>query len=133
MRISDLTLCLVVCLPAVGFAGAGFEFGVLDPDIQEALKHRKTRTVGGVYAGTVRPFYVDSDLFLQPIKFKVRNRASCASRNLLQLDGDSTSLDFRNKFDILLKSWVAGREVVLVGKGTCSVQGDEIISVVIPQ
>lgn len=133
MRTASLALCLALYLPGIAFAGVGFEYRFLDPDIQEALKYRKTRTIGGVYEGKVRPFYVDGDLYLQPIDPKIVNRPSCADRNLLRLDDERTSLEFRNKFDILLKSWAAGREVVLIGKGTCSVQGDELIFVVIPR
>jgi hypothetical protein len=133
VRISSLALCLVFFHPIGGHAGTGFGHGSLDPDIYEALKYRKTRTVGGVYVGKIRPFYVDGDLFLQPIDARINDRAGCAARNLLRLDGEPTSLEFRNKFDILLKSWVARREVVLIGKGTCTLQGDELIFVVIPQ
>ena len=133
MRTISLALSLLFHLSVTAAAGIGSESGFLDPEIQEALKYRKTRAIGGVYRGKVRPFYVDGDLFLQPVDTKISNRASCAARNLLRLDGERTSIEFRNKFDILLKSWVADREVVLIGKGTCSVQGDEIIFGVIPK
>ena len=132
VKISSYALYLALCLPFVGFAANGSDYELLSPDIQNVLKYRENRAFGGVYRGKVRPFYVDDNLFLQPIDPKVSNRASCAARSLLRLDGERTSLEFRNKFAILLDSWVADREVVLIGKGTCSIQGDELIFAVIP-
>lgn len=133
VRIASYALYFALCLPVVGFAANGSDYELLSPDIQNVLKYRKTRAIGGIYRGKVRPFYVDGDLFLQPIDSRISNRASCAARNLLRLDGERTSLEFRNKFEILLESWVSDREVVLIGKGTCSIQGDELIFAVIPR
>lgn len=128
MRTTVLVLCLILALPA-----AGVDYGFLDRDIQQVLKYRKGRIIGGIYEGRVRPFYVDDDLYLQLIDAIVHRRPSCAKRNLLQLSDRQRTVEFRNKFDILLRSWVGGRDVVLIGTSTCSPPGDEFIFAVIPR
>lgn len=111
----------------------GSDEALSEPGVEDVLKYRKSRSIGGVYVGKVRPIYVDGDLFLQPVNAEVRDRASCASRDVLRLADEPSTVAFRNKFDLVLRSWLADRELMLIGKGTCSLQGDEIIFAVWPR
>ncbi len=128
LRTTALLLCLIIAVPA-----AGSDYDFLDQDIQKVLKYRQGRSLGGIYIGRVRPFYVDDKLYLQPMGANVHRKPRCAARNLLRLADKKRSLEFRNKFDILLKSWTAGRDVVLIGTNTCCPPGDEFIFAVIPR
>ncbi len=128
MRTTALVLCFIIALPA---AGSDYEF--LNQEIQKVLKYRQGRSIGGIYEGRVRPFYVDDKLYLQPLAAVVHRKPRCATRNLLRLADKRGSVQFRNKFDILLRSWTAGRDVVLIGTRTCQPPGDETIFAVIPR
>lgn len=89
---------------------------------------------GGVYVGKVRPYYWDRILYLEPINPVIQSSPpSCTRRKLLRLGDEETSIAFANKFNLLLHSWLDEREVILVGTGTCTGEGDEQIMVVIPQ
>ena len=68
---------------------------------------------------------------LQPVGARARNRPGCASRNVMRLEDEPNSTVFRNKFEMVLRAWIAQRELILVGKGTCSLQGEELIFSVI--
>jgi len=89
---------------------------------------------GGKYVGKVRPYYFNNVLYLEPVSVEKDSVPSCAKRSLLQLqETDQDGAVFKNKFSILLASWMAERDVELRGNGDCSAEGDEYIFVVIPK
>jgi hypothetical protein len=128
LRAWVLSICLSLSATATALDDA-----ISQQRLQDLLEDRPNRRLGGVYIGKVRPVYVDRDLYLQPIDAAVRHRPGCASREVLRLDDAPGSTAFRNKFEVVLRSWIANREVILVGKGTCSLQGEEFIFAVIPK
>jgi len=89
---------------------------------------------GGSYTGKVQPYYYGDTLYLIPINPTIQNRPVCATRNFLRLAGDINSEVFKQKFSIILSSWMAGRDMLLtnVDENSCSLEGDEWITVVKP-
>lgn len=89
---------------------------------------------GGIYVGKVQPYYWDQTLYLKPVNPVIKSSPpNCIRRNLLRLQGDATSIEFINKFNLLFHSWINDREVILGGTGTCTAEGDELIKVVMPK
>ena len=126
LRVTMLLICLAL-LPRPGSA----EESLTEDYLEDLLKDRTNRKLGGVYVGRVRPAYVGEHLLLQPVGARARNRPGCASRNVMRLEDEPNSTVFRNKFEMVLRAWIAQRELILVGKGTCSLQGEELIFSVI--
>jgi len=88
---------------------------------------------GGTYIGKVRPHFWGGGLYLTPINAQVYDKPPCATRDLLRLiEFDLSDPVFKSKYAMLLASWLAGKDVKLVGTGECTHEGDEKIFVVIP-
>jgi len=105
----------------------------MDPDLQKLLEERGSRRIGGIYEGKVRPVYVENSVFLQLISPVISgDRPACATRNLVSLQASGTTEALLVRHNALLQSWIADREVVLVGNGNCTGGGFEVIIAVIP-
>jgi len=101
---------------------------------QEILGRVGSQIRGGIYIGKVRPYFWGDQLYLEPIAPRIqRDPPTCVKRDLLRLKDERTSLEFAQKFAILLESWIHDREVILAGNGNCSNEGDEFIIIVIPE
>ena len=88
---------------------------------------------GGTYIGKVKPFFWGGGLYLTPINAQVYEKPACATRvNLRLQETDQNDPVFRNKYAMILSSWMAGKELKLIGNGECTHEGDEIIFVVQP-
>lgn len=86
------------------------------------------------YVGKVRPYYWGSTLYIALVDVEKTDVPECATRNIVRLqESDQNSAVFKNKFSILLASWMAGTDVDLRGTGNCTSEGDEIIFVVVPR
>ena len=87
----------------------------------------------GEYAGKMRPFFSGAFLYIEPISASVADKPSCATRPYLRLEEvDANDPAFKGKLSILLSSWIAQRDVRLVGRGRCTQEGDEVIYIVMP-
>lgn len=87
----------------------------------------------GEYTGKMRPFFSGAFLYIEPIAAAVANKPTCATRPYLRLEElDANDPVFRGKLSMLLTSWIARRDVRLVGRGTCTQEGDEVIYIVMP-
>ncbi len=88
----------------------------------------------GEYTGKMRPFFSGAVLYIEPISPSVANRPTCATRPYLRLEElDANDPVLKGKLSMLLLSWIARRDVRLVGRGTCTQEGDEVIYIVMPQ
>lgn len=87
----------------------------------------------GEYVGKMRPFFSGAFLYIEPISASVADRPTCATRPYLRLEEvDANDPVFKGKLSILLSSWIAQRDLRLVGRGRCTQEGDEVIYVVMP-
>jgi hypothetical protein len=86
---------------------------------------------GGTYVGMVKPLhYGNGGLYLEISATQVSNRPACAVRSVVRLQEAQTDQAYKDKFAILLGAWFTDRPVYLAGTGSCTSEGDEIISVV---
>lgn len=87
----------------------------------------------GEYTGKMRPFFSGAFLYIEPISASVANRPTCATRPYLRLEElDANDPVFKHKLSMVFTSWIARRDVRLVGRGTCTQEGDEVIYIVMP-
>jgi hypothetical protein len=89
---------------------------------------------GGQYSGPIKPYYWYGSLYLDVTgSVQISGRPVCATRNTLRLqESDPTDPIYKNKLAMLMAAWYSGKPVTLLGTGECTVEGDEIIVVVIP-
>ena len=89
---------------------------------------------GGVYTGTIRPYYESEKLLLELLDVKISGRRpACAKGAVVRLDERYPGQAQQNKFLLIMESWFAGRSLVLTGTASCTVYGEELISDVMPQ
>ena len=99
-------------------------------------------TDAATYTGRIKPFFYSTGLYLLP-QSDVQHTTlpSCVTRGTLRLEEDpalhsqtdqSLAL-FKQKYAMLLGLWLSGQTVQLVGSGSCSTEGDELIYIITPQ
>ena len=88
-------------------------------------------SASGSYVGPVKIVYYSNTLYLDATATQMSNRPSCATRGYVRLLESDSDIVFKNKYAIILAAWYAGRTLTLSGTGTCTSEGDEIISVVV--
>jgi len=85
----------------------------------------------GSYVGMVKLLhYGNGSLYLDATGTQMASRPACATRSTVRLQEAPDNQAYKEKFAMLLSAWLADRPVALYGTGTCTSEGDEIISVV---
>lgn len=89
--------------------------------------------VAGEYTGVIQPYYYSNGLYINITGATMANRPACATRNLVRLqESDPNDPIYKNKFSMLLASYMAGKKIYLRGTDQCTAEGDEIIFMVSP-
>jgi hypothetical protein len=83
----------------------------------------------GTYVGLIRLAHFGI-LYLDVSATQMSNRPPCATRNYVHLQESPTDAAYKEKFSILLSAWIAEKPLILQGTGSCTSEGDEIISIV---
>jgi hypothetical protein len=87
-------------------------------------------SANGSYIGSVKPMHYGSAIYLDVSATQMTARPSCAIRNYVRLQEAPTDPAYREKFAMILSAWLADRPIALYGTGSCTSEGDEIISIV---
>jgi hypothetical protein len=85
------------------------------------------------YIGTFRPYWYANNLYIEETNVQKGAIPACATRALLNLAADPTSSQAKEQYAMLLAAWYTGRALSIVGAGTCTSEGDEIILSIQPQ
>ena len=86
---------------------------------------------GGTYTGVFKPDYYGS-LYIDASATQMADRPACATGTHLHLVEAESDAVFENKFATILAAWLADKPLTMVGNGTCTSEGDELISIVVP-
>ena len=94
------------------------------------LFHIHTARADGQYVGMVKPLHYGASVYLDISASQATGRPGCATRPYVRLQEAPTNQAYKEKFAMILAAWLAGRPVELLGNGTCTDEGDEIIYMV---
>ena len=85
------------------------------------------------YNGTFRPYWYANNLYIEETNVQKGAVPACVTRPLLNLSADPASNQAKEEYAMLLAAWYTGRTLNIVGSGTCTSEGDEIILQIQPQ
>ena len=85
------------------------------------------------YVGTFRPYWFANNLYIEETNVQKGAIPACVTRPLLNLSADPASGQVKEQYAMLLAAWYTGRALSIVGTGTCTSEGDEIILSISPQ
>jgi hypothetical protein len=83
------------------------------------------------HTGIFKPNYYGS-LYIDASATQMADRPACANRTYLHLVEAESDAVFKNKLAMILAAWLADKPLTMVGTGTCTSEGDEIVSIVAP-
>jgi len=87
----------------------------------------------GTYSGVIMPYWYHDALYIGIGGSSASGIPACSTRSIVKLaETDPNDPVYKAKYAMLLGSWLAQRPVTLVGWGTCTVEGDEIIYEIYP-
>ena len=82
----------------------------------------------GTYVGLVRPQMWANGMYLYLINGSSSQVPACATRGILRLqEFDTTDQNCKNKYAMIIAAWYTQTQLVLIGTGNCTGEGDEII------